>query len=174
MIVIYPNVESGNLVPPSYERCIQEVMLRKTISRIEYEERLASFVLTRWRLPRTRAIWNMNLLLAVQATVTANAIVEEAGCFVKFTICAGGEIDTRKLYSLRFEDALPHHCITLKCRGLLKDGDDAEGSSGTTLLDVSVDEFEARAESLKLAYSKLRSVISSLAHSQKKKSTHAR
>jgi hypothetical protein len=119
MIVVDPSASSDRQ-PPTYEMAIQEVFLRRTITnRLEHEERLASFVITRWRLPRTRAIWQMNLLLAVQATVTANAIVEEAGCSVRFFVCAGGEIDTQRLYSLRFEDALPHHCVQLTVKAVI-------------------------------------------------------
>ena len=94
----------GDLEVVTYDTCVQEVVLRRQEGEQEYKERLAHFVLTRWRLPATRAAFQELLLGAVHAAQEANAVAAAASAFVRFRIAGGSVVDTSRLYSLRLED----------------------------------------------------------------------
>jgi len=76
-------------------------------------------VVTRWRLPATRAVFEESLLLAVHGVQEANAIAAAMAGFVRFRVVGSAIVDPAKLVSLRLEDAMPHHAVGLTVRALL-------------------------------------------------------
>jgi|AntAceMinimDraft_5_1070358.scaffolds.fasta_scaffold98239_1 hypothetical protein len=71
------------------------------------------------RLPATRAAFEEQLLRAVHGAAEANAVALECGCGARFKVVGGGEVDVQRLYSLRLEDALPHHAVKLSVAAVL-------------------------------------------------------
>ena len=103
----------------TFDTCVHEVMLMRSFGSAQYEARLAAFVVSKLRLPATRAAFEEQLLLAVHAAREANAMATELGCHVAFRVRGGGEVDVQRLYSLRLEDALPHHAVHLSVQAVV-------------------------------------------------------
>lgn len=71
----------------SYDHCVQEVMLRREGGKTEYMERLVHFVISRWRLPSTRAAFEELLLRAIHGIQEANAICAACSAFLRYISC---------------------------------------------------------------------------------------
>jgi hypothetical protein len=122
LTVVDPRRAAAEAEPPdarvptqmaTFDTCVHEVMLMRSPGSAHYEARLAAFVVSKLRLPATRAAFEELLLLAVHAAREANAVAAELGCRVAFRVRGGGKVDVQRLYSLRLEDALPHHAVHL-------------------------------------------------------------
>ena len=108
--------KDGNMVTGmhlTWNQCVREVMLQRPEDGGEYSERLAAMVVTRWRLPLTRAMFEEALLQAIHSAQEANAIASSLGAYLRFRVSCGGVVDTAHLYSLRLDDALPHHRVNV-------------------------------------------------------------
>lgn len=108
--------KDGNMVTGmhlTWNQCVREVMLQRPEDGSEYSERLAAMVVTRWRLPLTRAMFEETLLQAIHSAQEANAIASSLGAYLRFRVSCGGVVDTAHLYSLRLDDALPHHRVNI-------------------------------------------------------------
>ena len=67
--------KDGNMVTGmhlTWNQCVREVMLQRPEDSGEYSERLANMVVTRWRLPLTRAVFEESLLQAIHSAQEAN------------------------------------------------------------------------------------------------------
>jgi hypothetical protein len=73
----------------TYDSCVHEVMLMRPKSDAENKERLAAFVVSKLRMPATRAAFEEQLLRAVHGVREANAIIESLGLFMRYShICS--------------------------------------------------------------------------------------
>ena len=111
----------SSVLPFSYNACVREVMLQRTIlpGDREYQERLSAFVLSRWRLPLHRSRWESSLLKFIHCTLEANEICSLFGIKIEFCLMISGEVNVSRLNSLRLSDALPHDVAKLYVRGVL-------------------------------------------------------
>ena len=77
---------------PTYETAVREVLLRRTEDPSEREHRLASMVMSRWRMPMWRRIFEEALVVALQAVSEANEISRAMMTGIRFVVRLGCEL----------------------------------------------------------------------------------
>ena len=106
---------------PTYKQAVREVILQREEGEDEGERRLARMVMTRWRLPVDRRLFEEQLIMSLQATQEANMILRQFDVDACMSVNIGNDLDLEHLVSLQLTDLLNYRQLQLNIKCMIKD-----------------------------------------------------
>jgi len=146
-------------VPPTFDQAIRELVLRRIEGADAMQRRLAALVLSRWRQPMYRSMFEEGLIVALRHVSEGNEVTSSMESELWFELQLGSAVRLHQLSTLRLQDLCPYERLTLhvKCFAHLPSSDSTavvstSGSSGAKLFECTMDGFVELLSDLRTTY----------------------